>query len=162
MSIVNQELKARESCPVVVNQPLQMGESDFTGSSLYVSSKSKSDKGVKCVFCHNSHWSDKCRVVSDHEARKQVLRKEGRCFTCLKAGHQSKDCSKPCYHCEQNHHSAICNKGKKKFDFKNSKPTSETDSNDIRPSFTTTNYSSDFSTVLLPIVVSLIENPETM
>ena len=39
LSIVNQELKERESCPVVVNQPLQMGESDFTGSSLYVSSK---------------------------------------------------------------------------------------------------------------------------
>ena len=29
LSIVNQELKARESCPVVVNQPLQMGESVF-------------------------------------------------------------------------------------------------------------------------------------
>ena len=120
-----------------------MGKSDFTGSSLYVSSKSK------------------CRVVSDHEARKQVLRKERRCFTCLKVGHQSKDCSKSCYHCKQSHHSAICNKGKKKFDFKNSKPTSETDSNDIRPSFTKTNYSSDFSTVLLLIAVGVIENPET-
>ena len=37
----------------------------------------------RCIFCKAFHWSDKCKVISDIEARKEFLRKGERCFLCM-------------------------------------------------------------------------------
>ena len=58
----------------------------FKGSSLHVAGNSRSARGsnaVKCVFCKGFHWSDKCWVITDPEARKGFLRKGKRCFFCV-------------------------------------------------------------------------------
>ena len=39
---------------------------------------------INCSFCQKEHTSANCFVVTDIEARKQILRKQGRCFLCLK------------------------------------------------------------------------------
>ena len=49
----------------------------YSGSLLY---NSQSKPNVLCVFCRAPHWSDKCSVITDIEARKTFLRKGGRCF----------------------------------------------------------------------------------
>lgn len=41
---------------------------------------------VKCCYCDKPHFSTECDVVTDIEARKQALRKGGRCFSCLRKG----------------------------------------------------------------------------
>ena len=45
-----------------------------------------------CCYCHQDHLPKDCRVVSQVEARKQILLKAGRCFNCLRRSHRSQDC----------------------------------------------------------------------
>ena len=68
-----------------------------------------------CLFCRNgSHYSDKCHVVTEVEARRQKPKKENYCFRCLKKGHMSTDGKKKiyCYRCkmQNNHNTALYTK----------------------------------------------------
>ena len=52
-----------------------------------------------------------CEVVGDITARRNLLRKEKRCFLCLKPGHVVKkcDCNKCCFYCKgKSRNSALC------------------------------------------------------
>lgn len=44
------------------------------------------------------------------EARRQLLKKAGRCFVCLRTGHISKECRSKgkCNKCGRRHHTSIC------------------------------------------------------
>ena len=63
-----------------------------------------------CCYCQQSHPSDKCQTVTQVEARKQILKKSGRCFVCLKKGHIGRECRSKhkCFRCGGKHHSTIC------------------------------------------------------
>ena len=63
-----------------------------------------------CAFCEQNHVSSSCTVVTDISARKEVLRKAGRCYVCLRKGHISRDCRSTgsCNKCRGRHHHAIC------------------------------------------------------
>lgn len=54
-----------------------------------------------------------CKVVTQPEARKQILRKSGRCFVCLRPGHVSRECRSRsrCSKCSRRHHTSICSGG---------------------------------------------------
>ena len=103
LDLISLELQARETC-VVPNQlsPSTDGKNEivnnlFTGSSLHVAGNSRSSRGsnaVKCVFCKGFHWSDKCQVITDPEARKEFLRKGKVYFLCLSVDHVSRNCTK--------------------------------------------------------------------
>ena len=64
----------------------------------------------KCSYCRQNHPSASCRTVSDVAARRQILRKTGRCFVCLRKNHMSRECrsNMRCSHCEGRHHISIC------------------------------------------------------
>ena len=127
--MINVEIKAREAC-VVPSHTAAEGTNDFgfsspshipyTGSSLVSGllsvhrenrkfknggSKGRSlvGSGRKCVFSDGDHWSDKCRIASDVQARKDLLKKGNRCFMCLKTDHISQNCqkTKPCFYCKK-------------------------------------------------------------
>ena len=112
---INVELKAREAY-VVSSHTTDKGKNDFvfsspfhtpcTGSSSVSGSSSVhrenrkfkkggskghllEDSGRKCVSCDGDHWSDKCQIVSDVQARKDLLKKGNRCFMFLKTDHIS-------------------------------------------------------------------------
>ena len=122
--LISEELRARESCIIPSNSfnsisndekrggknNLSHFESLASRSTLY----SKQTHENKCVFCRGNHWSDKCKVISEPEARKEYLRKGNRCFLCLNQSHISRNCSKTktCYCCKGLHNSAICTKKK--------------------------------------------------
>ena len=125
-NLINLELRARETCTVLEkteggkNSAHFDSELPYTGSSLHSGSHrsrfqsgnpSKSGGNIKCIFCRGNHWSDKCNVISDFEARKDFLKKEKICFLCLKPDHLSCNCTKtiPCNYCKGMHNSAICN-----------------------------------------------------
>ena len=59
---------------------------------------------------HGDHWSDKCRIVSDVQARKDLLKKGNHYFMCLKTDHISRNYqkTKPCFYCKKLDNSAIC------------------------------------------------------
>ncbi|CAB3997366.1 G2 M phase-specific E3 ubiquitin- ligase [Paramuricea clavata] len=66
---------------------------------------------INCSFCQKEHTSASCFVVTDIEARKQILRKQGRCFLCLKRNHIARDCESRymCKYCSGKHHVSLCN-----------------------------------------------------
>ena len=67
---------------------------------------------VECVFCKQSHLSSRCRNVTDLNERFNIVKRENRCFVCLKKNHRSRDCrlQYSCIKCNQKHSIALCNR----------------------------------------------------
>ena len=65
---------------------------------------------MKCLFCDKKHESEKCHIVTEIQARKNILKKKKLCFVCLKPHHVAKDCKSKisCYNCKKRHHVAVC------------------------------------------------------
>ena len=68
--------------------------------------------GPSCCYCQQGHSSSNCRVVTQVEVQKQILRSSGRCYTCLRKGHIGRDCRSKgrCARCNGRHHISICKK----------------------------------------------------
>ena len=65
-----------------------------------------------CNVCSGDHWNDNCPTYATVEERKQILKKLGSCYVCLKRGHRAFECltKKTCYFCkkENYHHRSLC------------------------------------------------------
>ena len=93
LTIIKCEINAREKCTTAivkerVGQNVFSFEEPLSVASLFAGQKSK----LLCVFCKKSHWSVKCRTISDPSSRKQFLKQGGYCFLCLKEDHKIRDC----------------------------------------------------------------------
>ena len=64
----------------------------------------------QCCFCQQNHPSQNCQAVTGINSRREVLRKTGRCYICLRKGHVSHSCHSriECLNCRGRHHVAIC------------------------------------------------------
>ena len=112
LNLINTEIKARGNCSEYnFSQGNEFDHLDLRTTSALVSQACKSIFN-ECVFCLRQHWSDKCDVITDTEARKMCLSNHQRCFNCLREGHLSNKClkTKGCYYSKGIHNSAICNK----------------------------------------------------
>ena len=75
-----------------------------TASALFASNKNRHQA---CTFCHGQHHTAQCHVVTDIRERRNILRRQGRCYLCLrKAGHlaNNSDVSIKCFNCRGRHH----------------------------------------------------------
>ena len=83
-----------------------------TAKSLLIESRDPNTTRVRinCAYCNGLHYSASCEKVKDPETRRQILGQSGRCFICLRKGHQAKSCTstKGCRHCQRKHHQSIC------------------------------------------------------
>lgn len=63
-----------------------------------------------CKFCKQRHPTASCHVVTNRAARRECLKKQGRCFICLRKGHLAKDCPSKitCFKCSARHHVSLC------------------------------------------------------
>ena len=63
-----------------------------------------------CAFCRGKHEHHECKVVTSLDERKQLFRKYGRCYICIKKGHIAAKCDSnyTCTSCGSNHHRSIC------------------------------------------------------
>ena len=109
------ELEVREQCSVKLDTTYSPSSHGFAPrparNSMPTAAALLNNGGkVTCTFCKGSHPSARCTVVSEPNARKNVLSKQGRCFVCLKRGHLSRNCSSQihCFVCRQRHHASIC------------------------------------------------------
>jgi len=68
---------------------------------------------TSCCFCQQQHPSSMCTTVTQVEARRDILKKSGRCFCCLKRGHLGRECRSQvrCSNCNGRHHRSICTRG---------------------------------------------------
>lgn len=85
---------------------------DSTSTAAALLSTNSSPSSPSCCYCHQPHPSTSCSVVACVEERKQILRRTGRCFVCLKKYHISKQCRSTgrCRNYGGRHHSSICSK----------------------------------------------------
>ena len=66
-----------------------------------------------CPYCHGNHSPLHCQNVTDVYQRRELLRKDNRCYNCLAAGHRVPDCRNEgrCRTCQGRHHTSVCAPG---------------------------------------------------
>ena len=102
------ELVARERASNSV--PHQARRTHNQGRTPTTSFLAGAQGSPECAFCGRSHNSVNCETVSDVDARKRILRNDGRCFNCLRKRHLSRNCPSKtkCRSCQGKHHTSIC------------------------------------------------------
>lgn len=111
MKIVNREVTARErssSSAVMGYQTKVHSRRPFPPAAAALVAGSQDS--ATCVYCDRRHFPGSCTVVTTISARKEVLRRSGRCYVCLRKHHLSRDCrsSSSCSQCRGRHHLSIC------------------------------------------------------
>ena len=69
----------------------------------------------QCGFCKGSHLPNRCRTVTDINARYEIVSRERLCFICLKPSHRPQDCRLQFYNCvicQRRHNIAICDQSR--------------------------------------------------
>ena len=105
------EVEARERCnirPSAEKAPVKKPYT--TGSTLLSGNRAE----FNCLFCKGNHRAAECRVVTSIDQRRDILRKQGRCFICLRrGGHLARNCDSKiqCFVCKGRHHVAVCDSG---------------------------------------------------
>ena len=116
MEAIEAEVSARERISVNPSRPpTRRNECKPPPSATSLVSSGMSSVNTPCCYCNQLHLPGRCHVVHQVEARKQALRRSGRCFSCLRKGHLSRDCRSPgrCHTCKGRHHSSICSNSAK-------------------------------------------------
>lgn len=121
MNFFNDELTAIENCktPNAVSSEKSYYDkrgnngNDFTSSCLHgqFSNEESHSKARSCLFCNaRDHLASRCNSVTNVVARKNILRKQGRCFVCLDTGHLMRNCQSKysCKKCKKRHNISIC------------------------------------------------------
>ena len=114
LKIIRLEVEAREASESTHVSMQRLPTNNFRGlsnphptaSSLLTSG----NNGIHCAYCNASHFSASCTKVVTLGERREVLKKSGRCFNCLRSGHKSKNCDsqKNCRYCHRRHHQSLC------------------------------------------------------
>jgi hypothetical protein len=63
-----------------------------------------------CTYCQQPHPSNTCSTVTDKNERKEILKRSGRCYICLRKNHVARECKSKikCLKCDKRHHISIC------------------------------------------------------
>ena len=105
---LREEIEARERVGPQLTQPLKKPGRD--GSISTAAALLSPNNPPPCCYCQQSHPSGSCESITNVEERKQILKRTGRCFVCLKKYHISRQCRSAikCRRCGGKHHSSIC------------------------------------------------------
>ena len=87
INVIEKEIDARERAVTVLTPPQRQGRESPTAAVLMTGYTPQG-----CSYCRQNHSSSSCKVVTDVGLQKQILRKSGRCFVCLRKYHIRKDC----------------------------------------------------------------------
>ena len=112
MQVIDAEIRARERAnnsgkPNNGSYPIRGSTRNIPTSATLLSNDSPMPK---CSYCRQQHSSNSCKSVTDPSERKQILRRTGRCFVCLRKHHTSQECRSTlkCTRCNGRHHVSIC------------------------------------------------------
>ena len=88
METIEAEVSARERISANPSRPpTRRNKFKPPPSATSLVSGGTSSVNTPCCYCNQLHLPSNCSVVSQVEARKQALRRSGRCFSCLRKGH---------------------------------------------------------------------------
>ena len=113
LKVFKTEVEARERCNSMATTPSTTPERKHPPKPpppTFNALLAPEGQGITCTFCKQSHKSVDCVVVTNIGERKDILKKQGRCFICLKRSHIAKNCDskRGCSTCSQRHHSSLC------------------------------------------------------
>ena len=82
-------------------------------TAAFLLNENKPSKQPSCTYCKENNPSASCHIVTNKKQRKDLLRRSGRCFVCLRKNHISKECTSKlkCVKCGARHHNSICMAG---------------------------------------------------
>ena len=112
---VRNEVEARERCGMntSVEKKSPLKKSFNPGNESTASALLSGNRGeLNCLFCKGNHRASECQVVTNIDERREILKKQGRCFNCLRrVGHLARNCDTKiqCFKCSGRHHLAVCN-----------------------------------------------------
>ena len=138
MKILEREVDAREraSSTGTPATPRRVQPRTPTAAALMASNSGPASGSFSCVYCGQSHTSSSCTVITDVTARKDILRKAGRCYLCLRRHHLSKNCHSnfSCRKCRGRHHVSICPRQNPEYRITAPAASGQGPSNDTPPS----------------------------
>ena len=108
MEIVDWEVDAREHASVLTTSK-SLHHRTPTAATLVTSNTGLTGNCITCIYCGQDHTSNSCTTITDVAAWREILRKAGSCYTCLKKYYLSKDCRSRlrCESCWGRHHVTI-------------------------------------------------------
>ena len=86
---VKNEVEARERCGMntSVEKKSPLKKSFNPGNESTASALLSGNRGeLNCLFCKGNHRASECQVVTNIDERREILKKQGRCFNCLRRG----------------------------------------------------------------------------
>ena len=107
LDIFKHEIVSRERCEQFRGTPINESKNNLEFSStMYVNSASS----FSGIYCNKPHAPNRCDVITNVIARKNILREKKRLYVCLKGGHNSNNCFSKylCFKCNKGHHVSIC------------------------------------------------------
>ena len=81
LECISDEISARESFMFLKDQESNNEKVKYSAHSFVVEQKNL------CIFCNKGHYSDQCKVITELNSRKEIVKKQRRCFRCMKPGH---------------------------------------------------------------------------
>ena len=113
MKAIEEEIVARERVSAGSNRlPVRRTTSEpkTPPTAATLVSGEPANAQAPCCYCGQPHYPTDCDTIMTIDARKQLLRRNGRCFSCLRRGHLSRDCrsASRCRGCRGRHHTSIC------------------------------------------------------
>ena len=138
MTAIEEELEARERIGASQGRPFirkSEHKTPPTATTLVSGGSTSAQTPHTCCYCDKSHSPNDCDVITQVEARKQSLRRNGRCYSCLRKGHRSRDCrsSSRCHTCRGRHHTSICGASQQSDERPQSEPVADSSSPNITP-----------------------------
>ena len=124
LEITKHELEARERSSVIKKEQFEYNSRDYVTTQnlkfdtvkenfqnkLCRKSNGIENREIKCVFCKGRHISSRCRIITDVNTRFNIVRRENRCFVCLKKNHRAQECrlKYTCIKCNKKHNISLC------------------------------------------------------
>ena len=119
---------------------------------------------ITCFYCMVKHTAGRCNIVTNITARKEILKKKGQCFNCLRAGHIVRVW--PSLHnylkCQQRHHTSLCEKKENPSNQNEKKipPVNEDSNNDQASERTTSMFVNSHTALLLQTAQAYVCRPD--
>ena len=94
LNAVKSEVETRERSEIrPTTDKLASRKPPFSGNGTACALLTGEGKEFSCLFCKGNHRASGCTIVTNMEDRKAILRKQGRCFICLRRGsHLARNC----------------------------------------------------------------------
>lgn len=132
LNSLKKEVEIRERCEntklPVKSSPSQVRPTTATFMSGTLNKNYTTTRN--CIYCGQNHFSNLCQTVTDINERKNIIKRDGRCFVCLGTKHIASNCTSQwkCKYCGKRHHFSICVKNNKNI-FKSSETSSTNQQN---------------------------------